>query len=173
MKIEKKQDDGLILIEATDNEKDLILRMRNHEKVRNAMFTNHVISSDEHENWWRRVRFSDNIKILLFKDSVNILGVVLFYEIDNVRKSADWAFYLNNYLEYSNHKMLKIWQKLELSAIDYAKNTMHLNELKAEVFAFNESVIDMHIKFGFKESNRYLRVRNEESIEVICFTKEL
>ena len=141
--------------------------MRNHEVVRNAMFTNHIITDQEHDAWWQKTQSADDRKLLLMKDSENIVAVIFFYDINREAQSTEWAFYLNNYLDYNKMKMLKIWQILEELAIDYARDELGLKILYAEVFEFNESVINMHEKYSFKEIERYARERDGKSFNVV------
>jgi len=129
---------------------DDVRRWRNSSEVRKVMFTDHVITKKEHLAWWQSVKQDETKQILLYVDGDEKLGIVNFFDIDRSKKICHWGFYLSSDVDNQLERM-KIWQKLEKEAIEYAFNDLSSNELLCESFKFNEPVIEMHKRFGFKE----------------------
>lgn len=81
------------------------------------------------------------------------LGVVCFYDIDGVAKTAEWGFYLADDELFFTYKISKkrAWLDIEREAIEYAKNKLNIDRLFCEVFEENKAVIKLHEKSGFRE----------------------
>ncbi|MBL1435356.1 MAG: UDP-4-amino-4,6-dideoxy-N-acetyl-beta-L-altrosamine N-acetyltransferase [Rhodobacteraceae bacterium] len=124
---------------------EMVLEWRNAPKVRENMYTQQVISLNEHQNWWARVKDSDNAKYLIFEVDGVPTGFVSFTSVDLDHKTAEWAFFA------SSTAVRGTGSKMELLALDFAFSNLGLNKLNCEVLAFNTGVISLHKKFGFLE----------------------
>jgi len=132
-----------------------IRKWRNLPEVRSMMFTKHVISEEEHDNWWEKIRNDDTKKWLMYSFNGTDLGVVCFYDINFATKTAEWGFYLagNDLFEAQKISKKRIWIELEKEAIEYAKHSLCIETLFCEVLDENTSVIKLHEKVGFSECN--------------------
>ncbi len=128
---------------------DKILRWRNSPDVRQVMFTDHIITKDEHLSWWERVKKDNSRENLVYVWKGEDVGVVNFYDIDNSTGEYYWGFYLSDALN-SQLTRMQIWQALEKEAIEYAFNDLNCKRLFCETFRFNQPVNEMHKRFGFK-----------------------
>ena len=143
-----------------------ILEWRNSPEVRKVMFTDHQITENEHIDWWKKNQADTQKEGLIFCfDNVN-LGVVNYFDIDQKKKTCHWGFYLSNNIS-ENINTLEVWQLIEKEAIEYAFQDLKCQKLICESFAFNTSVIEMHKRFGFLESDAIIKLKDGERHEVV------
>jgi UDP-4-amino-4,6-dideoxy-N-acetyl-beta-L-altrosamine N-acetyltransferase len=124
---------------------DLILEWRNSDAVRENMYSNHIITPIEHQNWFERCSKDKTIINLIFEKELSPVGFISFSKINAKQGIADWAFYSGK------NQIRGIGTIMELCALRYAFEKLKLRKLCCEVLSFNESVINFHKKFGFKE----------------------
>jgi UDP-4-amino-4,6-dideoxy-N-acetyl-beta-L-altrosamine N-acetyltransferase len=123
---------------------DTVLEWRNRPDVRANMYTNHVISCDEHSAWWGRTEKDTTKRYFVFVLDGAPSGVIAFTEISERHRTATWAFYS------SNPQRRGIGTLMEEAALDYAFRTLGLEKLSCEVLGFNTPVVKFHRKFGFR-----------------------
>lgn len=122
----------------------IMLVWRNAPSVRANMYTNHVISFEEHKNWWNRIQKDKKYRYLMFEHQGKPMGIVAITEINTSKKSASWAFYA------SPDAPKGTGSRMELLALDTALKQMELFTLNCEVLGFNKPVLRLHEKFGFE-----------------------
>ena len=123
-----------------------VLEIRNNDAVRTSMYTEHMISPDEHLAYIERLRADDRQQVLIvLRDGDTAAGVVSVNEIDMLHKKCDWAFYLDESARGG------VGSALELFMLDYVFETLNLDKLNCEVIETNPNVVAMHKKFGFVE----------------------
>jgi UDP-4-amino-4,6-dideoxy-N-acetyl-beta-L-altrosamine N-acetyltransferase len=147
-----------------------VLSWRNHPSVRVNMYTSHEISEDEHEQWVTKVMSDSSKRYFIFERDREPVGVVGFTDIDHINQTASWAF-------YSGRLDLRgIGVAMESAAIDFAFNELHLRKLNCEVIDFNQAVISLHRKFGFKVEgvfkNHYKRDEKLHDIYRLSLSRE-
>lgn len=140
--------DGITLTDFTalpEKEKLSILHWRNHENIRKWMFTDRVISEEEHLSFLNGLN-NDPSRHYFLASSDNIpIGVIYFTNIDPENKNAEFGLYSKPESK-SNGTML-------MSAIrEYGFNMLKLKKLYAEVLATNEKAIKLYKKFGFRQT---------------------
>lgn len=129
-----------------ESDLELILPWRNALKVRRAMFTQHEISWDEHQSWFRRVQADDTKRVFLFLDHENApCAVVSFVSIEQAQKLAFWGFYTDPDARPGTG------MRMSLDALDIAFFQLGLRKLNADVLASNQRSLEMHKKIGFIE----------------------
>lgn len=127
-----------------DAELELMLSWRNAPHARRNMYTRHLISLEEHLAWWERIKMDARHRYFMYEDHSEPLGIVGFNNIDILNRNASWAFYS------SPSAPRGTGSRMEFLALDYAFFKLDLHRLFCEVLAFNEPVIRLHQKFGFK-----------------------
>ncbi len=150
-------------------EEDLvtILKWRNQEKMRAVMFTDHMISLEEHLKWWKKVSQSDAQQAFIFcMDNIDY-GISYFFDINFANYSAHWGFYFKNLNAKNALEKLLLWQKIESESIEYVFKVLAIKTLICETFAFNKAVIKLHQRFGFIKSNQYEKIKNNKKELVI------
>ena len=128
-----------------------VLEWRNSERVRANMYTDRIISLEEHQRWYEKQFInSTNEKYFIFEYKGRPLGFVSFTRIEYMSCTCFWAFYLGE-----TNVPRATGPVMEFIAIDYAFVELAVRKLCCEVFAFNTSVIKLHRKFGFIEEGRF------------------
>jgi len=145
---------------------DKIRSWRNAPGVRQTMFTDHIISAEEHSHWWKNLNNDRTRQCLLYVHNGVDAGVVNFFDINPELKTCHWGFYLSYDLDGSPFKF-QAWQSLEKEAIDYAFNELNCHQLICETFRFNQSVLEMHKRFGFVEMSIEQHIKGETDQDVV------
>ena len=133
------------------DEKDLetVRYWRNQDHVRAVMLTDHLISADEHDDWYSRLKKDDTSfhQIVEYKGK----GIGLFYvtEIDRRNNTCSWGFYVGG-----EHPLPGIGAAIEYLGIEYMFETLQIRKVWAEVLAKNSKVLHMNKGFGFTEEGR-------------------
>ncbi|MGW4793109.1 GNAT family N-acetyltransferase [Nonomuraea sp. NPDC004297] len=127
-------------------------RWRNHPRVREASFTTHEISQEEHLRWWASVRADPSRRVLIYDFHGVATGVVTYSHL--TPESATWGYYLDlDTLERAG-RLLPAWIGLEQAAVGHAFGPLGLSALRGEVLDGNEPVMRLHRRFGFAEAGR-------------------
>ncbi|KUO65183.1 MAG: hypothetical protein APF84_08605 [Gracilibacter sp. BRH_c7a] len=141
------------LIDLSEKYKDHILHWRNSDHVRNSMFTDRLITPEEHNRWFERVTqdkgFSNGIiaKVLLYKNQP--IGFMNFTDIDGENSRCSWGFYIG---EASAPK--GSGQIMAFHSLNYIFGEYHLRKLCAEILDSNVRSLRYHQKLGFVEEGR-------------------
>lgn len=159
---------------ATEADLPMILRWRNHPRVRGVMFSNHVISPEEHQGWWLSVCEDPARQVMIFSVDEVPLGVVNYFDIDPQQRTCHWGFFLDSERNQNPGDRIAIWLALEQAAIDYAFNRIGATTLICETFESNIQVHQLHKKFGFEVVEQMVKERNgkDESVLVMALHKE-
>lgn len=127
-------------------EKQLIVRdIRNQDEVRKFMYTEHLISKEEHLRYLEKLKNDNHQIVFVVISNETPIGVVSVNGIDNLHKKTDWAFYLDKDTRGG------LGACLEYCFIDFIFNKLGMEKLNCEVIEVNEAVVKMHKKFGFIE----------------------
>lgn len=119
--------------------------VRNQDSIRKAMYTEHVISLEEHLRWVENVK-TDGRQIVcavLIDDVVS--GVVSVTALDRLHKKSDWAFYLDENTRGG------LGAALEYAWLNFVFGELGLEKLNCEVIETNMPVVKLHKRFGFTE----------------------
>lgn len=139
------------LREIADSELDLVREWRNAPQVRANMYTRHVISAEEHREWWSRVSRSERHCYRIFVRDGAPMGTVGFYDIDRDSRHALWTF------NAAPDAPRGTGSAMEFRALDLAFGQLNLHKLSCEVLEFNAAVIKLHHKFGFKTEGIFVQ----------------
>ena len=127
-----------------DEDLPLILEWRNRPDIREKMYTTHLISQEEHEAYFERVKTDPSKAYFICEDEAGEpLGVVNFVDIDARNRSAFWGF-------YAGVTRRGVGSQMEYLALEHAFESLGLHKLNGEVLASNRPVVEFHQKFGFK-----------------------
>lgn len=143
---------------------ELILSWRNAPAVRQAMFTHHEISPEEHRAWFERSEKDPSVRWFLWLDAAGgPRGVVYFTTIDTKQGTAFWGFYA------SPSAMPGSGMRMALEAINFGFGELALAKLNAEVLVTNTRSMTYHKKIGFIEEGRFREqhFNGEQRIDVI------
>jgi len=145
-------------INASLEEKKMILEWRNHLNIRKWMYNQKDISLDSHLNFIESLKTSKDKIYFLVKIGKEYIGTIYFTNIKYQNKSTYFGLYSNPY-----SKTPGIGTTLLKIIIDYAFNTLNINTLKLEVFEINEKALKLYKKFNFKRIKEKI-VKNKKII---------
>jgi UDP-4-amino-4,6-dideoxy-N-acetyl-beta-L-altrosamine N-acetyltransferase len=119
--------------------------LRNADGVRRYMYSDHLISLEEHAAWIEGLRGNPRERVMACFYRDELVGVVALRAIRWSDRAADWAFYLSEATQGRG-----IGGVVEFKLLDLAFGELALEKLNCEVLASNPKVIEMHGKFGFR-----------------------
>lgn len=159
------------LLDCSEEQQASIREIRNQDGVRQSMYTDHLISADEHQQWVKKLESdSKQIVFLALNETEAPVGLVSVNALDRRHKKADWAFYLDE------QERGGLGAALEFALIDFVFNGIGCEKLNCEVIETNPAVVKLHKKFNFKEEGfrRSNIIKNGERIGVffLGLTKE-
>ena len=149
-----------------ESDLELILPWRNAPTVRQAMFSQHEISLEEHRAWFQRMQADYSKKWFLFFDDDGLpSAVVNFIEINQIQKKAFWGFYTKPDAKRG------AGMRMSLEALDKAFNDLGLEKISAEVLGSNLRSLDMHKKVGFIQEGHFREhfFDGQKSVDVVRF----
>ncbi|MFL5730125.1 MAG: UDP-4-amino-4,6-dideoxy-N-acetyl-beta-L-altrosamine N-acetyltransferase [Cytophagaceae bacterium] len=124
---------------------------RNLPEVSEYMYTSDEITPEQQKKWYEGIKISSTQKVWVIEYNGKKLGVASLYNINARSKSAYWAFYLGD----SSVRGAGIGAKVEYNVCKYVFDELNCNKLLCEVFVWNEAVIKMHEKFGFRRESYF------------------
>lgn len=146
------------LVSLTEKDLELVREWRNSPEVSQYMYTENTITKVQQENWFKKISQEETSKYWIIKYDNNKIGVANLSDIDKRNSKCFWGFYLGN----SSIRGQGIGAKIEFNVLKYVFEEISLNKLCGEVLSFNEKVVKMHEKFGFRREG-YLRSHVQKS----------
>ena len=135
-------------------------------EISKYMYSEHYITTEEHEKWFNRIINDKTTKYWIIVCDNEDVGLVNLYDIDNRNSRCYWAFYISS----PNVRGKGIGSFVEYSVLQHVFDELGLNKLCCEVLGFNEPVVRLHKKFGFKEEGLFREhiIKNNEPNRVYC-----
>ncbi len=136
-------------IHLTLEEKELVLKYRNTDRVRLNMINNDIIPMEQHLNWLDSLKNMEDCKYYIVY--INNISVAAFYftSIDYANKKAEWGFYL--FEENIGYGAL-----IEYLGIEYFFYSLNFNLLYCKVLTSNTRTYNLHINsFFFSKDTLY------------------
>jgi UDP-4-amino-4,6-dideoxy-N-acetyl-beta-L-altrosamine N-acetyltransferase len=141
----------IILLEMEEKHIELVRNWRNSDEISKYMYSDEYITLEMQQIWYARVKSDASQKYWIITYDEKLLGLASLYKIDHVLDSCYWAFYLGD----TSIRGAGIGAKVEFNILSYVFDNLKLNKLRCEVLVFNEMVIKMHEKFGFRREAYY------------------
>lgn len=141
----------ILLREIQSSDKEKVLQWRNMPEVSRFMYTDHYIAPDEHERWFKKILTDSSGKYWIIVCDDEDAGLANIYNLDHRHSRCYWAFYIAR----SKVRGKGVGSFVEYSVLHYVFDELNLNKLCCEVIDFNEPVINMHKKFGFKQEGLF------------------
>lgn len=130
---------------------ELVRLWRNSPEVAQYMYTENAITAQQQEAWFNKIKDDESSRYWIIKYDNKKIGLVSLTGINKTFNSCYWAFYLGTDIPRGGG----IGSKIEFNVLEYVFNELKLNKLRCEVMVFNEKVISMHEKFGFRREAYY------------------
>jgi UDP-4-amino-4,6-dideoxy-N-acetyl-beta-L-altrosamine N-acetyltransferase len=142
----------------------LVLAWRNDPDVRRYMYSQHVITLDEHQQWFERALADPKRHLRIFEVNHQALGYVNFNET-GIGGIADWGFYAAPDAPKGSGR------QLGRAALDHAFNQLKLHKVCGQALDSNARSIRLHKSLGFQQEGilRDHHFDGERYHSVICF----
>jgi len=134
-----------------DDDKDRILAWRNSSDVRAYMYTDHVISPEEHARWFAGVAGDERRRYWIIEAAGKPVGLANLYDIDPRNRRCAWAYYLAD----PGVRGMGLGSYVEYWMLQQVFETLGLHKLWCEVLVSNEPVWRLHETFGFRQEARF------------------
>lgn len=136
----------ITLRDVTAADKARLLAWRNQPEVARWMYSEHVITPEEHERWFERALLDARRRYWIVDVDGLPTGLANFYDIDAGNRKAAWAYYLAD----PSTRGKGVGAFVEFRMIEHAFRTLGLAKLWCEVLSENEAVWKLHESFGFR-----------------------
>lgn len=129
----------------------MVLRWRNLPEVARYMYTDHVITPEEHAAWFEAIPNRDDVRYwVITTDGIDV-GLVSISDIDTRHRTCSWAFYIADVAARGKGT----GAFTEYTILETVFGEMKLRKLSCEVLASNSAVLSMHERFGFTCEGRF------------------
>lgn len=147
------------------NDLSMVLAWRNSERVSHNMFSDHLITMEEHQRWFTGLNTGKRL-CLIFELHCRPVGVVNATDIDRDDNKCSWGFYLGERDLQRGAGLLMGYHGLQ-----FIFEELNIRKINSKAFAFNESSVKYHKKLGFKEEGLLLKdsKKNDEYEDVVVF----
>jgi UDP-4-amino-4,6-dideoxy-N-acetyl-beta-L-altrosamine N-acetyltransferase len=144
----------------------VVLEWRNSGRIRQWMYTDHLITWEEHLQWFARLQATSDKETLVYIRENKPVGIVNFTQIVQEHRRCSWGFYLGP--EGLPSGTGYIMGKL---ALQHAFTHYPIDKISAEVFDNNEASIGFHLKLGFVQEGLFSRhiFKGDQWHDIRCF----
>lgn len=123
---------------------DQVLAWRNAPHVRSVMFSDDIITPDQHRAWIERTLDADDSAYWIISHGGQDLGVANLAEINRRHLRCSWAYYLGE-----PDAPAPVGLAVEFRVMELAFTEFGMNKLISEVLASNDRVVALHEHVGF------------------------
>ena len=136
-------------VESCDSER--LMDWRNRPEVAAYMYTDHVISAEEHARWFAAAMAAPDRKYWIIELDRQPVGLANLAGVDLSRRRSEWAYYLAE----TSVRGRGVGAAVEFAMIDHVFGRLGLHKLWCEVLIENEAVWRLHESFGFVREALY------------------
>ncbi len=157
----------ILLRDINCEDREVIREWRNLPKVSNCMFTDHVITPEEHAAWFARMLKDPSCKYWIIVCDGEDVGVANLYNINFTHRRCHFGFYVVS----PNVRGKGIWSYAEYLLLNYVFDELKLQKLCTEILASNRGVAEMHRRFfGFVDEGilRKHLMKNGVWHDIVC-----
>ncbi|XEQ94242.1 hypothetical protein SCACP_31410 [Sporomusa carbonis] len=150
-----------------ENDLGQVFQWRSSQRIRAAMFSDHVITWEEHVKWFEKIVTGDiNTQIFIFEVNKVPTGVVNLSKIDLHNRRCYWGFYVGDTSAPPGSG-----RAMGFLALEKVFDNMHFNKLCGEVLSSNAISQKYHLKLGFEQEGCLKKhiFKNGRFEDVICY----
>jgi UDP-4-amino-4,6-dideoxy-N-acetyl-beta-L-altrosamine N-acetyltransferase len=125
---------------------EMVLAWRNQDSVRAVMFTDHLISWEEHVAWFERDQADDTTHYRIFETDGRPVGFTSISGLDRRNGTASIGLYIG-----ASDVPKGTGSLLLYAALDWAFFDLGVRKLSCEALDFNERALRLYEKFGFRK----------------------
>lgn len=150
-------------VEAADGEQ--VLRWRNQDDVRRWMYTDHLISQEEHEQWFASMRQDPTKQYWIIELEDLPVGVIHLSDISRQHRRCEWGMYLGSDAARGTGAA----ESAAFLSLDAAFGEIGMQRVTCEVLVGNERAIRLYERVGFRREGllRSMIARGSERYDVI------
>jgi len=123
-----------------------LLEWRNSETIRSKMITDHLITMEEHRNWFKQKEKQATPLHFVFEYKGKPVGYIGYTDRDPASGICSSGLYIGDHEGLPPTSGFAI----EFLMLEYAFERLDVRKLWAGVFSFNRKVIQLHELFGFQ-----------------------
>lgn len=155
------------LREMEENDLTMVLEWRNQKRVRENMYSNHLISEEEHRQWYATLDRVTN-EYLVFEFDEQPVGLSYFNRLNPIHKRAEWGFYLGGTDLPRGTGTL-----MGLLSLDYGYEQLELIKIYGEVLDYNQASQKLFERLGFNQDGvlRQHFSRDDQWFDVVVFSQ--
>jgi len=127
---------------AQESDLPMLLQWRNHPKVRDFMFSQGLITPQEHHSWFSYSKEDPRVTLLILEEDYQAFGFAQL-TFQRHREVASWGFYV------SPDASVGSGLKLGRAVLRHAFVELSAHKVFGEVLATNDASIKLHNKLGF------------------------
>ena len=127
-----------------EDDLSLVLSWRNSDRIRAGMYTDHIITPIEHQEWFARLGSDGGSRCLIFEYQGKKLGVVNITRVDRKNGTCHWGFYIGD-----PGAPRGIGRAMGFLGLEFLFEEMEIRKVYGESFSFNEASIRFHRDLGF------------------------
>lgn len=150
----------------TLDDRELVRNWRNLPEVARFMYTDHMITEEEHARWFERVLADPSCRYWVIVWDGKEVGVANLTAIDHVNSRCYWAFYLADPAVRGRG----IGTYVEYALLRTVFEELSLGKLCCEVLATNPNVVALHKSCGFQQEGLFRRhvTKGGVPLDVVC-----
>ena len=134
-------------------DRDRLLAWRNQPEVARWMYSDHVITTEEHARWFEGALIDPRRRYWVIEADGRPVGLANLYDLSPEHARTAWAYYLAD----PSTRGQGIGAFVEYWVIEHVFGALNLNKLWCEVLADNEPVWRLHEGFGFRREALFRR----------------
>lgn len=149
-----------------EDDVDIIFEWRNANHVRKYMFSNQVISREEHLAWFHNISKDPLRQCLIFENNWKKLGAINVTQDHDHTLSCKWGLYLGE-----KNRPKKSGLKMGFMALNFIFGNLKYEKIHAEILSVNEPSIRFHKKLNF-EIDDYTKNNKRDVINMTLLNKD-
>lgn len=148
-----------------DEDRERLLEWRNSPAVSAYMYSDHLISREEHDRWFDSIRPRGDRRYWIIEVDGAPVGLANLSDIDRANGRCAWAYYLAD----PSIRGLGVGSYVEFWVIEHVFGVLGLTKLWCEVLLSNEAVWKLHEAHGFKREALFRDhvVKNGAPVDVV------
>lgn len=161
---ERSQFGDVVLRPMGEEDLDVVLDWRNADTVRRNMYTDHIISPEEHCAWFAARIADESCRLYVAEVDGTGVGAANLVDIKRAHGTCFWGFYLNPFVTARG-----LGSKIEVAMLDMVFGSGIMRKLNCEVLSSNDRVVSLHEKFGFVHEGLFRGhiMRDGEPVDVV------
>ncbi|MEW6195430.1 MAG: UDP-4-amino-4,6-dideoxy-N-acetyl-beta-L-altrosamine N-acetyltransferase [Bacteroidota bacterium] len=126
----------------------LMVRWRNDLNVSNMLFDRGRYTLTKQKKWFEKSKKDKSRKQFIIIENKNStpIGAINLMQIDRKNFHCDWGYYIGE----TSFRMGGFAVEAEYMILKYAFEKLKMNKVYCQTLSYNNKVINIHNKFGFK-----------------------